>query len=130
MRRQKSSAVLLALWLSATIAEQAAVHRCPLHDLALGGAPAVQKTMAHHGAVHDGGGDDQEHGTNGSSHHCRCLEQCAGASAFALPGSVARAPNDVPAGRARIARPHSLLTPARTDTRLPFANGPPPALAA
>jgi hypothetical protein len=119
---RRAGALLLALWLSVSLVERAVPVPCALHDGAA--APA---TMAHHGAhEHDAGGHDSHDGT----HQCRCLEQCAASAALALPGESPRAPIAPVATRDERRTPTTLVAPARTDSRLPFANGPPHALSA
>jgi len=121
-RMRRAGALLLALWLSVSLVERAVPVPCALHDGAA--APAA---MAHHGAhEHDAGGHDSHDGT----HQCRCLEQCAAATAFALPGDPPRAPLASVVADGATHRASRAIAPARVDTRLPFANGPPHALSA
>jgi hypothetical protein len=121
MRRswmRRASAVLMVLWMSASLGERAVMDHCPLHDP----LAAAAFEMAHH---------DAHAGHGGHRHHqCCCLEQCAAASFFALPLPITQ----VPEARTVITAPVPIVARAvprsRADTRLPFANGPPHALAA
>jgi hypothetical protein len=119
---RRTAAVLLAIWFSASMAEQAAAHQCPLHDLAI--VPAT--AMAHHGAAHAGGGSHSDD----PSHDCRCLEPCDGACALALPGSRVRPAIATITATRRVDAPPALAPVLRPGVRLPFANGPPHALVA
>jgi len=120
-RTRRVGALLIALWLFVSLVERAVPVRCALHDGVA--APA----MAHHGEHGDAAGG---HGSHDGSHQCRCLEQCTASAAFALPGTAPRAPMEAIAARGAVRAASAGIAPARTDTRLPFANGPPHALGA
>jgi hypothetical protein len=118
---RRAGALLIALWLSVSLVERAVPVRCVLHD------GVAAPTTAHHGEQgHTAGG----HGSHDGSHQCRCLEQCAASAAFALPGNALRAPAAFIAERDEPLAGRTIVAPARTGTRLPFANGPPHALSA
>lgn len=118
---RRAGALLLALWLSVSLAEQAAADHCPVHD-PLGAAMAAMAHPAEHGA--------DAHHREGGAHHCSCLERCCGASAMLVPTATRHAARSRAIPAAPAARRADATPPARTGTRLPFANGPPHAHAA
>ena len=121
MRRswmRRASAVLMVLWMSASLGERAVMDHCPVHDP----LAAAAFEMAHHDA-HAGHGGHRPH-------QCCCLEQCAAASFFTVPAGAAAAPETRIVITARVPIAARAVPRSRADTRLPFANGPPHAFAA
>ncbi|HUO52888.1 MAG TPA: hypothetical protein VMT93_10240, partial [Gemmatimonadaceae bacterium] len=106
-----------ALWMSVSVAERTVPAHCPEHDP----LAAAMATMAHHGP----GGH-----APGGGHHCTCLEDCCGAAAMLVPAAGVRHDVPLPLLAAPPAVDRGEPAPARSGTRLPFANGPPHALAA
>ena len=120
---RRASALFLTLWLSVSLAERAVLDHCPPHD-PLGAAMAA---AAHQTGMH-GGAD--EHRSPGKPHQCSCLERCCGAAAMVLPHAAVRVPEAAVVHAVLPTPAPDAAAPARVDTRLPFANGFPPARAA
>ena len=100
----------MALWMAVSVAEHAVPGHCPEHDP----EAAAMAGMASHAM-------DPGH----AAHHCCCLETCGCASAMVAPPPTTTALAVVPPSHVPPALPRANAAPARTDTRLPFANGPP-----
>jgi len=124
---RRAGAVALALWLSVSIAERIVPDHCAQHDPVGAAIDAMAHGMA--GAAMDA----PHHGTGApgaAHHHCTCLEECCAAAPALLARAGAAA--FIPAAARTLAPAAGALRipDARPDTRLPFANGPPHALAA
>jgi hypothetical protein len=126
MRRSPWTRILsafFAVWLALVMGEAGVVHHhCPMHD---GPAPGIAGgDMAGH-AAHGGQG-----APNGGHHACTCLGACSATSAVTLVDTVGV---PIPAlVLAAAAAPDSAVRTApaaRAHFSLPFANGPPPAIA-
>lgn len=127
MRRSlltRSLSALFAVWLALMMGDAGLVgHHCPTHDGAVAAAGAMDAHVGH--ATH--GGHDAP---NGGHHRCTCLGACSASSSVTLAGPV-----DVPVPMvvlftaAAVDAPPASAPVARADFTLPFANGPPPAIA-
>jgi hypothetical protein len=115
---------LFAVWLALVMGDAGLVgHHCPMHD----GTLAAAGSMDLHGG-HAGHGD---HGApNGGHHACTCLGACSASSEVTLAGPV-----EVPVPAALLVTtaapdaPGAATPVARAHFSLPFANGPPAAIA-
>lgn len=130
---------LFALWFAVVLGDPGLLHSCPMHG-GHGGARAAASTG---GAQHAQGahssrdvasaGAMQHDAQQGAPHQdktgpCTCVGQCAAASAVAAVPVVAEM--HVPTTISRAEQPLLVAlghAPAASDTRLPFANGPPTA---
>jgi hypothetical protein len=112
-----------SLWLTAALAEPAALSACPAHSshAAHSGHVAADGMQAHH-AGH-GGDSSKQH----SNTHCSCLGECCSAPAAAPPSTtIAVIPVTIVADAARwVAVEAAPASPVPYSH--PFANGPPSA---
>ena len=120
---RRAAAALLIVWTAASLGERAVFDHCPQHD------PLAAAMAATHGMEHGAATDPHTPGHHSGKHHCCCLEECGAVSAFTVPAAAAVHVASAPPAPAPAAPRHD-DPPARIDTRLPFANGPPHASAA
>jgi hypothetical protein len=119
--KRRAAALLLIVWTAASLGERAVFDHCPQHD-PLAAAMAAMAGMPHSGAT-----DAHQPGGHSGKHHCCCLEECG--AVFTVPAASNVQVASAPPASAPVARRRD-DPPARIDTRLPFANGPPHASAA
>jgi hypothetical protein len=126
MRRSPWSRLLSALfavWLALVMGEAGFVHHhCPMHDGPL--AATATGGMAGHVGHGNGGAP------NGGHHACTCIGACNASSAVTLAPTPALPIPEVVLIEAATPDGWPRAVPAaRADFSLPFANGPPPAIA-
>jgi hypothetical protein len=118
--KRRAAALLLIVWTAASLGERAVFDHCPQHD-PLAAAMAAMTGMPH------GAADTHPAGGHSGKHHCCCLEECG--AVFTVPAASSVQVASAPPAPAPAAQRRD-DPPARIDTRLPFANGPPHATAA
>lgn len=114
---------LFAVWLALVMGEAGFVHHhCPMHDGPL--AATAAGDMAGH-AAHGGDG-----APNGGHHACTCIGACNASSAVTLaPTAELPTPAVVLIEASAPDRSPRSVPAARAHFSLPFANGPPAAIA-
>lgn len=128
-------AALFAVWLALVMGDVGFVHpHCAMHDGPVPTAGAARDVhRAHdapgHGAL--GHGDSDTPPAGHGDHACSCLGACTASSGAATIGRAPELPQAITATAETVTPAGEALTraPDRAPFVLPFANGPPPAIA-
>jgi hypothetical protein len=116
LRGHRLLSAALALWFPLATGGYAAVHRCPMHDMA----------MAGQGVAHGGHAGAGEHAAQQRTHcSCDCIGACCCAAPAAFTAAASAVVHTAPVSSLPKTNPVRAVERQIVDHLLPFATAPP-----